>query len=290
MRIIIATIISFTLLSFMASPSPGDIIYDVSWTSGTISQGGLVNTASLCISTNTTAATIVDSFNAGQNWLRIETKLTDGPCPTTLKANRSEVSIFSANAAMTTGEYFYNEQMYPLWQLKDPTPEITWQYHHPDGLSKTGPPPVDLWVQNGSYYIGGAHDENGTNTPVERLVKIGDVVPGQVEKWLLYYHRSLSSDGVIRVWRNSVLVFEELGPNANKVSGAIEPTGYYKTGIYKWVNGSTTAGVPSKQGSRVIYIRNIKVGTAAAVPEDFYPAILPPPVVDPVKIPIRVKP
>lgn len=257
-------------LSLFANFVNGQIIYDVDWATGGLSQGGQVNLASQCYPPNDTAI-ICDSFNAGSNWLRFSTKLTDAQCPPASGTKRSEISIFSASLAMTTGVWFYWENMYPTYEAFDPKAEVIWQYQKPV-TSPAGSPPLELWVENGLYYVAISFDSTGSN-PLTRKIWMSNVIPGQHEQWLVYYKRSIGSDGEIRIWQNQRVVFEQLGANSNKIGGTLEGTGYVKMGIYKWVNGGAN---PSLFPERVVFSGYWKVGNAAATYEDFYPTPLPP--------------
>lgn len=261
-------LISFFLLTNFVN---AQIIYNKTWATGDLPQSGTVNLSSLCLSTNPTAAYITDSFNNGQNWIRFETRLADSLCPAVGSAKRSEVSIFQADAAMVNGEWFQWRTQYPAWQPNDPTPEAIGQYHHP-ALAKTGPPVFEIWSENGLLYAATTFDSTESGTPMETHSLIGAMNKGVTDEWLLYYHRSITSDGITRLYRNGLLVFERYGANANMYNGTLEPTGFFKIGIYKWVNGSSNVNVRSKQGSRVVYSGYLKVGNSSATYETFYPA------------------
>lgn len=246
------------------------IIYDVYEGSGTLSQGGQVNLASLCLATNPNAGSMSDSFNGSNLWVRFVTALTDGQCPLASGTKRSEVSIFQASAAMTTGVWFYEEMLYPSWIMPDPRPEVIWQYHD---VVTNGSPPIELWVESGNYYVVGTYNPTGT-LPITFKTYIGTVSPGKKEEWLLQYVRAIDVTGILRVWRNGQLAYERLGANANLYNGGLEPTGFYKMGLYKWVNGGSN---PSKFAERVIYGGYLKVGDSTATYNSFYPVVPPTP-------------
>lgn len=263
------------MATMLSLRGPTNILYYVDWSTGDLSQSGAVNLSSLCLSTNPNSAYITDSFNDGQKWIRFETRLADALCPAIGTAKRAEVSIFQASEAMASGEWFGWTTMYPAWQQFDVAPEVIGQYHHP-ALSPTGPPPFEIWAESNKYYMANTFDTLGNGVLYSKNTLIGTIVPGQKEQWVVYYHRALNMTGIIRAWRNGVKVFERYGSNANRYAGSIEPTGFFKIGMYKWVNGSLNTAVRSKHGSRVVYAGYLKVGDSGASLSDFYTAPTPP--------------
>lgn len=254
---------------FLISIAQAQIITNITWATGPLGQGGAVNTASQCAPPNDSSA-ITDSFIIGRA-VRFQTNRDDALCPAGSTGKRQELSFFQSSASMTQGEWFFLKTMYPAWQPADPRPELIWQYHQRD-TSISGTPLVSIWVENGIAKVSGAYTIGGTRNVIDYT--LGPISPGKVDEWLLYYKRSITSTGITRIWRNGVLVYERYGANANELWGSIEPTGYFKWGLYKWVNAGPN---PSTQGARVIYETSNKVGNATATFEDFYPPTPPAP-------------
>lgn len=154
----------------------------------------------------------------------------------------------------------YRESPYPY----DKGGEGHIQYQVAAGQGSGGPPwELGHWFGKPYLFITYNATGTGTNTAFEiDLTKVGvknpvrgtgpsgtvlvacPEVTDEWVDWAFYFKRSVGSDGIFRVWRNSVLVFERFGPNYNMyISGGVPTlatTGYIKYGIYKYTWNSNT--------------------------------------------------
>lgn len=89
------------------------------------------------------------------------------------------------------------------------------------------------------------------------LLDIGAVTFNKWVDWVINYKPRTDSTGVIKIWKDGVLVFSYTGPC--HYLGSQHP--YMKIGIYKWVwMSSVPAGLPT---SRIGYIDSLAVGDTA---------------------------
>lgn len=255
------------LLSCSAFAQPA--IDSIDFATGTLGQSGKVNLASQCSPPNTLAIIVrADSnFSNGKAAVRFQTNLTDTLCPLNSKGKRNEVSLFTASTYMQNGTWFQVRTRYPSWQPADPRPETIWQMHQPDNSIGQSTPLVELWVENNVCYIVGSYIIGGVTTTFQDIV--GTIVPGVEDVWTLHYVRSITGTGVTEVYRNGYLIWSRYGANCNdNGAGAIEDIGYFKWGMYKWVNAGAN---PSKQGARVVFVGDVKIGYAGNTIADLQP-------------------
>lgn len=230
---------------------------------GTLTQG-IFLTSGLCNQPHD--GYLTDSFSTdGGKSFRTEVRLTDTTCGF---SKRSEMNIPVANTVSKTAEWFAFDTYVPTWQPDDVKVEGFVQYH----TLSSNPPPFLLAVENGVYQFRQFYKPDGV-TVFNLVTPFGTFPKGQWNKFVVHYKRSLGSDGLIELWCNGTRYISKTGPNACLENGAIEPTGYFKFGMYKWVNSGAS---PSQHGARVVYVDNIKVGNATATISDFVTASTPP--------------
>ncbi|MBL0356918.1 MAG: heparin lyase I family protein [Chitinophagaceae bacterium] len=256
-------LISISIMLFLCLQLKAQVTLNKDFNTGTITQG-IFLTSGLC--NQPTDGYLTDSFSTdGGKSFRTEVKLTDITCG---YSKRSEMNIPVANTVSKTAEWFAFETYVPLWQENDIKVEGFVQYH----TLSPNPPPFLLAHENGVYQFRQWYKHDGVT--ITNLVQpVGSFPKGQWNKWVVHYKRSLGIDGLIELWCNGTRLISKTGPNACLENGAIEPTGYFKFGMYKWVNSGSS---PSLHGSRVVYIDNVKVGNATATINDFVTANTPP--------------
>ena len=250
-------LIFFILLFCLQSKSQA-LTLDKDFNTGPLTQE-IFSTAGLCNQPHD--GYLTDSFSTdGGKSFRTEVRLTDITCG---YSKRSEMHIPVASTISKTAEWFAFDTYVPVWQQEDIRVEGFVQYH---ALS-SNPPPFSLTCENGVYQLRQYYKPDGITvfnliTPLETFPK------GQWNKFVIHYKRSLGNDGLIELWCNGIRYISKTGPNTTLENGAIEPTGYFKFGMYKWVN---TGANPSVYAARVLYLDNIKVGNSTATINDFTP-------------------
>lgn len=226
--------------------------------SGSVTQG-VFNAAGLC---NPPFDGYLSSDFApdGGKSFRAETKLTDVICG---GSKRSEMHVSMIRPEMISAEWFAFDTYVPASQPDDTKPEGFAQYH---SNTSAGSPPWGLWYENGAYKLVQSFAPTGT-TPTTIVNNISGSYPkGQWHKWIVHYKRSLGSDGLIELWVDGQKKVTRTGANTNLYNGVIDPTGYFKFGIYKWVNAGAN---PSLQASRVVYIDNVQLADSTTTIDDF---------------------
>lgn len=249
-------LVSICMVLFLCLQAKAQVTLNKDFNTGTLSQG-IFLLSGLC--NQPLDGYLTDSFSTdGGKSFRSEVRLTDVTCGF---SKRSEMNIPVANVVSKTAEWFAFDTYVPTWQDDDPLVEGFVQYH----TLSSNPPPFSLCYIGGVYQLRQWYKHDGV-TISNIIIPLGSFPRGQWHKWVIRYKRSLSSDGMIELWCNGVRYVSKPGPNACLENGAIEPTGYFKFGMYKWVNSGAN---PSKFPGRVLYIDNMKVGNASATINDF---------------------
>lgn len=220
---------------------------------------------------------IVDSVaRKGTKCARFEVRQSDSAVGGN---SRSEVYYSRLKTFADTLDKWAFSVRLPYDYLNDSKGEEYAQYHQPGNQS----PAWGVGSQFGKPYLYLNFDptasgvqtqfvidlsKTGKVNPVKGVATAGNVlaasslVKGDWVDWAVYYKRSTAADGIFRLYRNKVLVFERLGANYNKILvGGVavdESTGYVKFGCYKypWNSGTTTSDV----SVRVIFHDEFKSG------------------------------
>lgn len=133
------------------------------------------------------------------------------------------------------------------------------------------PTPQDIVLQNGRYSFHVVTWTNGVAST--RVIDIGEVQPGVWEDWVVERNFSAGSDGFVRLYRYGNVVANVEGPNwpSNNAVYAKEP--YVRVGVYNygWIANinQVPAGNTAAVAPTVLYVDEIKFGTAAANRAEF---------------------
>lgn len=183
---------------------------------------------------------------------------------------RSEISLPHENG--------YQERWYGLrvklaadWVPDDSNgDDIVIQWHGLPGNWRATHPNLALSVQGDRWRIRqnfGSAQSNPTRTSV--LVD-GLVQPGAWTSWVIHARWSAGEDGVVRIWKDGVIVLEHRGINIYNTIG-IEYTPYMKTGIYhpEWHLDDDARRARYEKAkpvatTRVVYVADVVVGDARA--------------------------
>lgn len=134
--------------------------------------------------------------------------------------------------------------------------------------------PQDLILQNGRYSLHTLTWNNGV--PSTLVTDIGEVQPGIWEDWVLERNYSATADGFVRLYRYGKQVANINGPNwpSNNAAYAKEP--YIKIGPANYGWAANISQVPANNTAArapvVLYVDELKFGTAAANAREFLPA------------------
>jgi hypothetical protein len=130
----------------------------------------------------------------------------------------------------------------------DTKPEIISQWHQAGGTS----PPALLELKNDALAFRVANKQDGHVD-----YNLGKVVKNAWQQFTFHFIFSNGSDGLVEIWLNGNKVATHKGGNIYAMANLPK----WKVGIYKWKwNDSGTTDVKK----RVLYLDNIRVGTASA--------------------------
>ena len=185
---------------------------------------------------------------------RYELRKTDGDVA---GSKRAETNRSTKCEPVVKCERWYGISFYlPSDYATDPAAEILTQWQTISGSH----PPLALWTINGQW----------------RIVPFGDLNQGKIignyekSKWtdfVFHVKWSTGTDGLTEVWKDGVKVFSKTGAN---IYTGLTYGAYMKAGIYKWPWKSTQAAA-STTTKRIVYIDDIRVGSALATYSDVAP-------------------
>ena len=145
--------------------------------------------------------------------------------------------------------------------VKDEFYEILAQWHesHDKDLGeRPRSPPLALSTDGGNWVftIMWAFDQVNTNQTIsgKRIVDLGPYKTNEWINWTFFMKYSYKSDGVLKIWKNDILVLDYKGPNYyNDQKGP-----FFKVGIYKphWNNKEKIFTIRK----RVVFFDDVKVG------------------------------
>lgn len=167
---------------------------------------------------------------------------------------RSELRTASTSSLNQWEHWFGFSHYYPPSFVSDTAYEIVWQLHSsddPDDIDKS--PELNFRIEedyhqieiNYSSVVTQSDDNVSSST-----IPLGIVTRSAWIDYVIYYKARYDDTGVLKVWKNNVLMNEWYGPNAYND----EWPPYHKIGIYKpgW-NG------PTNTSQRVIFIDEYRV-------------------------------
>jgi len=86
----------------------------------------------------------------------------------------------------------------------------------------------------------------------------GSVVPGTLTNWVIHTKWATDSSGIVEIWKDDTLVYQQKGQNAYNLS--VDRTPYLKTGIYRPARkDSTTSEAPI-----VVRVSDMRIGRSDA--------------------------
>lgn len=190
----------------------------------------------------------------------VDSKLPDGtPClHYTLRYNdaivsssvRAEVEMPAGVDVGEEGERWYGLTYFFETYDKDPTPESIIQFHDNDPAGKSNPP-GSIQVNNGRLLYMRGHSTLG-NIPFD----IGPLEIGKKVNIVMHIKFSMTTAGVIEVWKDGIKLVSKTGIVTNSVGG-----NYCKAGINKWSWFKDTLW-STVRTPRIFNIANFKVGDA----------------------------
>jgi hypothetical protein len=170
-------------------------------------------------------------------------------------SKRSETIRAVKEESVAKVERWYGASYFlPGDYVYDYAPELVTQWHTAVGRY----PALGIWTEKGKWRI----VVLGTQAAF-----IGNYETNKWTDFVYHVKWSTGSDGLIEIWKNGVKVFTKAGANL----GADVTTGaYMRTGIYKspWKSGST-----SYTTTRVMYVDDVRIGTASATYADVAPGL-----------------
>ncbi len=222
-----------------------------------------------------------DSTN-GVPSIRVQTNNIINVHPDTLTngSYRSEFGTGSAQALGLLTRWAQVIVQSPYWQQDDPNPDLNFQMVAKSVL-------VSIVKAGNTYNLYNIYYPDTTGVAQAHLYRIGLDTPGKVNDFVVHYVPSLTSTGILEIWRNGTKVFLTngrtlnntplpstftiTGANANTlVDGSLDPAQVLKQGIYKATFPQSTFA------SRAYYIRKVKYGLASCTIADFIPVTPPP--------------
>ncbi|MDA8793519.1 polysaccharide lyase, partial [Bacteriovoracaceae bacterium] len=130
---------------------------------------------------------------------------------------------------------------FPDLQQPDEDPYIFFQYHgtrDEDMGEESRPPNVSASVVNNKLAVKVRWDPNPFTPPDGSTIQksethdILNIDYGNWHTWSFFVHWSYTSSGVVQIWRDGVLIYERVGPNAyNDQLGPYSKIGIYN---YRW--------------------------------------------------------
>ncbi len=191
-----------------------------------------------------------NAFARSGAWsMQVQLRKTDDDVALSKRAEARRVS----NEEPTLKERWYGMSYYlPSDYIKDIAPELLTQWQSLKGVS----PPLALWTENGKWEIVRHVLDPSQPNGIRQLppVVIGDY---ETEKWtdfVFHVRWSITSNGLIEVWKSGKLVYTYSGANSyqDRITG-----NYMKLGIYKW---AWKKNYPSNTVKRVICADDVRIG------------------------------
>jgi hypothetical protein len=192
---------------------------------------------------------------------------------------RSEISLPFEKGF---NERWYGERMLiPEEWVFDPgkANDIVMQWHAVPGNWKATYPNLEISIGNDRWFVrqsyGSAQTKpTRTNTKLDEPVKRGVWI-----SWVIHAKWSPNDDGLLQIWKDGKVVFERKGANVYGTIGE-DYTPYLKTGIYhpEWHVDNEHKRTAFEQEKpvatrKIVYVTDIKVGSARAGFEDVAPAV-----------------
>ncbi|MGY8770167.1 MAG: polysaccharide lyase [Pirellulales bacterium] len=190
--------------------------------------------------------------------------------PRAANSYRAEISLPSENGFNAR---WYGVSLYvpAEWEIDSGKPaDIVIQWHAVPGNSKPTYPNMSIAIQNNHWFVRRNYGSPQAG-PKRIKTKLDDPLqPGRWVSWIIHARWSPKNDGLIQVWRDDQLVYDNPGPNVYGTIGK-DYTPYLKTGIYhpEW-NLKTDQKVEQfeKEKTEVtkkeIYVRKVVVGSDQA--------------------------
>ncbi len=153
--------------------------------------------------------------------------------------------------------------------------DIVLQWHGIPGNWKPTHPNLAISISNDQWFIKQSFGspQDGPTRRSERLKE--KVLRGHWVSWVIHAKWSPKDNGLIQIWKDGRLVFDQTGPNVYGSIG-VEYTPYMKTGIYRpeWHTDTDEKRQAFEAegkaiGSKTVYVTDVKIGSQHARLEDF---------------------
>ena len=123
-------------------------------------------------------------------------------------------------------------------------------------------PPLALITQDGKWFVRRHWDPNRVTKEAifSEKIDLGAYQKSAWTSWVFHVEWSYCSDGLLEIWKDEDLVFQQTGPNTyNDLFGP-----YFKIGIYRPLDWGTQAQPNSQIKSRTLYVDDVRIGNAMA--------------------------
>lgn len=198
--------------------------------------------------------------------------------PRATNSFRAEISLPHESGF---NERWYGERiLIPQDWITDPNRgnDLVMQWHAIPGNWRATYPNLEISVGRTNWYIRQSYGAAQTGPTRSNLMIDDPVRPGTWATWVVHARWAPDTNGLLRIWKDGTLVLERRGPNVYTTIGT-EYTPYLKTGIYhpEWhmeKDGKREAfdrEIPVAT-NKVVYITDVKVGSAQARYDDVVPA------------------
>ncbi|VTU02582.1 Uncharacterized protein OS=Bacillus cereus BAG3O-1 GN=KQ1_02019 PE=4 SV=1: Polysacc_lyase [Gemmataceae bacterium] len=157
--------------------------------------------------------------------------------------------------------------------------DIVMQWHAIPGNGRPTNPNLAISIGNEDWHVEQAYGDPA-GKKVRTNTELGPVKRGAWVSWVVHAKWSPDESGVLQIWRDGDRVVDRTGPNVYGTIG-VEYTPYLKTGIYRpeWhvetdQERAAFDKVKPAATKKVIYVADVKVGSARAKYADVAPADL----------------
>lgn len=157
---------------------------------------------------------------------------------------------------------------------------IVLQWHGIPGNWRATFPNLQISIDGARWRVRRNFGAAQTGPTREDIILDEPLRPGKWVGWVIHAKWSTKEDGLLRVWKDGILVADKSGPNLYTTIG-VDYTPYLKTGVYhaNWNLRTEGRQIAFERDSPVkekaIYVTDIKVGSERARYEDIAPAPLP---------------
>lgn len=175
--------------------------------------------------------------------------------PGTPGAFRSELALPAEEGLQ---ERWYGARI-AVDQIADQAGYIVLQWHAVMGKDKVNRNFPNLAIhQKGDKWVVARAWGSPANIQRSTTELPGNVVPGTLTNWVIHAKWATDASGVVEIWKDGTLVYQQKGQNAYHLSIARTP--YLKTGIYRPARKDSTTSEPPI----VVRVSDMRIGRSDA--------------------------